>query len=48
MRIDNIDLWKSVKRFDHKLTFDDHISGLCMKASRIIFVLARVTLYMNK
>ena len=34
-------------KFDYKLTFDDHISVLCKKASRKIHALARVTPYMN-
>ena len=29
-------------KFDHKLTFDDHISELCKKASRKIHALSRV------
>ena len=34
-------------KFDKKLTFDDHISDICKKADRKIFVLARVTRYMG-
>ena len=34
-------------RFDHKLSFDDHISELCKKASRKIHPLSRPALYMN-
>ena len=45
IRIDNFDICNS--RFDHKLTFDDHISELCKNASREIHALARVTPYMN-
>ena len=30
-------------KFDHKITFDDHISKLCRKASQKIHALARVT-----
>ena len=33
--------------FDHKLSFDDHISEVCKKASRKIHALWRVALYMN-
>ena len=34
-------------KFDHKLSFDGHISELCKKASRKIYTLSRVALYMN-
>ena len=34
-------------KFEYKLTFDDHISELCKKASRNIHALARVIPYMN-
>ena len=34
-------------KFDHKLSFDDHIYGLCKKASRKIHALSRVASYMN-
>ena len=34
-------------KFDKKLTFDDHISDICKKASRKISALARVTPYMR-
>ena len=34
-------------KFDHKLSFDDHISELCEKASRKIHALSRVASYMN-
>ena len=34
-------------RFDHKFSFDDHISELCKKASRNIHPLSRPALYMN-
>ena len=34
-------------KFDHKLSFDDHISELCKKASRKIHALSRVASYMN-
>ena len=53
IKIGNIDITNSnCEKFlgvklDHKLTFDDHISELCKKASRKINTLARVTLYMN-
>ena len=32
-------------KFDRKLTFDDHISGICKKESRKISALVRITLY---
>ena len=53
IKIGNFDLTntKSEKllgvKFDHKLSFDDHISALCKKASRKINALSRVALYMN-
>ena len=34
-------------KFDHKLSFNDHISELCKKASRKIHALSRVASYMN-
>ena len=34
-------------KFDHKLSFDDHISDLCKKATRKIHALPRVASYMN-
>ena len=34
-------------KFDHKLSFDDHISELCKKANRNIHALSKVVLYMN-
>ena len=34
-------------KFDHKLSFDGHISELCKKASRKIYTLSRVALHMN-
>ena len=34
-------------KFDKKLTFDDHISDICKKASRKISALARITSYMG-
>ena len=34
-------------KFDHKLTFDGHISELCKYAGRKIHALATVTPYMN-
>ena len=49
MEIDNTDICNSKcekllrVKFDHKITFDDHISKLCRKASRKIHALARVT-----
>ena len=53
IKIGNIDLTNSTRekllgvKFDDKLTFDDHISELCEKASRKIQALARVTPHMN-
>ena len=53
IKIGNIDINNSTcekllgVKFDYKLTFDDHISELCKKASRKIHALARVTPYMN-
>ena len=32
-------------KLDHKLSFDDHISELCKKASRKIHALSRAALY---
>ena len=34
-------------KFDHKLSFDDHISERCKKASRKIHALLRVPSYMS-
>ena len=34
-------------KFDHKLSFDDHISELCKKASRKIHALSRIASYMD-
>ena len=51
IKILNIDIsnttCEKLLKFDHKLTFDDHISKLCKNASRKIHPLARVTPYMN-
>ena len=53
IKIRNIDINNSTckkllgVRFDYKLTFDDHISEFCKKASRKIHALARVTPYIN-
>ena len=53
IKIGNFDITDSKSQkllgveFDHKLSFDDHISELCKKASRKIHVLSRVALYMN-
>ena len=53
IKIGNIDINNSTcnellgVKFDYKLTFDDHISKLCQKASRKIHALASVTPYMN-
>ena len=50
IRIKNIDICngKCEKHLgvesDHKLTFDDHISELCKKASQKVHALAKVTL----
>ena len=52
-KIGNIDITKRTcekfvgANFDHKLTFDDHISELCKKVSTKIHALARVEPYMN-
>ena len=47
-KIDKINTEKLLGvKFDKKLTFDDHISDICKKADRKIFVLARVTRYMG-
>ena len=47
-KINNCDTEKlSGVKFDKKLTFDDHISDICKKASRKISALARVTPYMR-
>ena len=35
-------------KFDYKLSFDDHISELCKKASRKIHALSRVYEYFKK
>ena len=51
MKIGNFDITncKSEKllgvKLDHKLSFDDHISELCKKASRKIHALSRAALY---
>ena len=37
----------TAKIFDHKLSFDDHISELCKKVSRKIHALLTVASYMN-
>ena len=34
-------------KFDHKLTFNSHISDLCKKASKKVYALARVRPYIN-
>ena len=53
IKIGNFDITNSKSekllgvKFDHKLSFDDHISALCKKASRKINALSRVALYMN-
>ena len=53
IKIGNIDINNSTRekllevKFDYKLTFDDHISDFCKKASRKIHTLARVKPYMN-
>ena len=53
IKIGNVDITNSTcekllgVKFDHKLTFDDHISELCKNVRRQIHALARVTPYMN-
>ena len=53
IKIGNLDITNSKcekllgVKFDHKLSFDDHISELCKKASRKINALSRVASYMN-
>ena len=53
IKIGNFDITNSKSekllgvKFDHKLSFDDHISELCKKASRKINALSRVASYMN-
>ena len=53
MKIGNFDITNSKSekllgvKFDHKLSFDDHISKLCKTASRKIHALSRVASYMN-
>ena len=34
-------------KFDNKLTFDEHLSDLCVKVSRKIWALARIAPFMN-
>ena len=34
-------------KIDNKLTFDEHVSGLCKKSAKKLRALARVTLYMS-
>ena len=53
IKIGNFDITNSKSekllgvKFDHKPSFDDHISELCKKASRKIHALSRVASYMN-
>ena len=52
MKIGTFDVTRSYQdilgvKFDHKLSFDDHISELCKKVSRKIHELSRVASYMN-
>ena len=53
IKIGNFDITNSKSekllgvKFDHKLSFDDHISKLCKTASRKIHALSRVASYMN-
>ena len=53
IKIGNFDITNSKSekvlgvKFDHKLSFDDHISELCKKASRKIYALSRVASYIN-
>ena len=53
IKIGNFDITNSKRKkllrvkFDHKLSFDDHISELSKKTSRKIHALSRVASYMN-
>ena len=53
IKIGNFDITNSKSekllgvKFDHKLSFDDHICALCKKASRKIHALSRVASHMN-
>ena len=53
MKIGNFDLTNSKSekllgvQFDHKLSFNDHVSEPCKKASRKIRLLLRVASYIN-
>ena len=53
IKIGNFDITNSKSekllgvKFDHKLSFDDHISELCKKGCRKIHALSRVASYMN-
>ena len=53
IKIENFDITNSKSekllgvKFEHKLSFDYHISELCKKASRKIHALSRVASYMN-
>ena len=53
IKIGNFDITNSKRekllgvKFDHKLSFDDHISKLCKKVSRKIHALSRVASYIN-
>ena len=33
-------------KFDNKLTFEKHITGICRKSSRITYALVRIAMYM--
>ena len=35
-------------KFDTKLAFENHITDICSKASRIIYALGRVAVYMEQ
>ena len=42
-------MWETFRvKFDHKLTFNGHISDLCKKVSKNFHALARVTSYLQK
>ena len=53
IKIGNFDITNSKSekllgvKFDHKLSFDDHILELCKKASKKFHALSRVASYMN-
>ena len=53
MKIGNFDIINSKMekllgiKFNHKLSFDDHISELCKKTSGTIHALSRIASYIN-